>query len=98
MNDTQFWCLGTGEQMLFGWCDWSSSHFTRLLLAIDMPSLDSNTIYTTKRFACDEPAPTLLEMTIYWIVEAFTEHPDVCPSPTVTQNSSSFDPRTFTAR
>jgi len=48
-----------------------------LSLAIDMPSLDSNTIYTTKRFACDEKVPTLLEMSIYWIVEAFTEHPDV---------------------
>ena len=52
-----------------------------LLLAVDMLSSDSNTIYTTKRFACDEPAPTLLEMTIYWIVEAFTEHPDVRPPP-----------------
>ena len=26
MNDTQFWCLGTGEQMLYGWCDWSMPH------------------------------------------------------------------------
>ena len=48
-----------------------------LLLVADTHCLDSNTIYTTKRFACDELAPTLLEMTIYWIVEAVTEHPDV---------------------
>jgi len=67
-----------------------------LLLATDMFSLDSNTVYTTKRFACDEPAPTLLEMTIYWIVEAFTEHPDVRPLPTQIRPSS--DPRAFTAR
>jgi len=77
MNDTQFWCLGTGEQMLFGWCDWGTPHSRRIASATDLPSLDSNTIYTTKRFACDECTPTLLEMMIYWIVEAFTEHPDV---------------------
>jgi len=53
-------------------------------------------VYTTKRFACNKPAPTLLEMTIYWIVEAFTEHPAVRPLPTQIRLSS--DPRAFTAR
>ena len=77
MNDTQFWCLGTGEQMLFGWCDWSTSNPQSITSGDSHSSLDSKTVYTTKRFACDEYAPTLLEMTIYWIVEAFTEHPDV---------------------
>jgi hypothetical protein len=68
-----------------------------LLLATDITSLDSKTVYTTKRFACDEPAPTLLEMTIYWIVEAFTEHPDV-RSPTYTKSNIRLILYAFAAR
>ena len=49
-----------------------------LLLPTDLPSLESETVYTTKRYACDKCAPTLLQMTIYCIIEAFAKHPDVC--------------------
>ena len=67
--------------MLFGWCDWSMSNSQGIASGNSHSSLDSKTVYTTKRFACDEYAPTLLEMTIYWIIEAFTKHPDVCSRP-----------------